>query len=133
MGENLTASNGMISYRSLLLLKSGSWFTSISGGDAVRSAAIGGEMTDHRGTPPRKLLLRKRYGLRYAVIAGIAAVGCCGLQLPAAATAASAAPAKAAQTGPVSATPATGTPKLATTSTTQTVRQLVQCGSTMYA
>ena len=90
-------------------------------------------MTDHHGTPPRKLLLRKRYGLRYAVIAGIAAVGCCGLQLPAAATAASAAPAKAAQTGPVSATPATGTPKLATTSTTQTVRQLVQCGSTMYA
>jgi len=90
-------------------------------------------MTDHHGTPPRKLLLRKRYGLRYAVIAGIAAVGCCGLQLPAAATAASAAPAKAAQTVPVSATPATGTPKLADTGTTETVRQLVQCGSTMFA
>src|SRR5437667_4158036 len=90
-------------------------------------------MTDHHGTPPRRLLLRKRYGLRYAVIAGIAAVGCCGLQLPAAATAASAAPVKTAQSGPVSDTPASGTPKLATTGTTETVRQLVQCGSTMYA
>jgi hypothetical protein len=69
--------------------------------------------------------------LRYAVIAGIAAAGCCGLQLPAVATA-SAAAAQAA-TGPVSATPATGTPTLAPTGTTETVRQLVQCGGTMYA
>ena len=90
-------------------------------------------MTDHHRTRPRTLLLRKQYGLRYAVIAGIAAAGCCALQLPAAATAASATARKAAQTGPVSATPATGTPKLATTSTTETVRQLVQCGNTMYA
>ncbi len=38
-----------------------------------------------------------------------------------------------AATGPVSATPATGTPSLATTGTTEQVRQLVQCGATMYA
>jgi hypothetical protein len=90
-------------------------------------------MTDHHRTRPRTLLLRKPYGLRYAVIAGIAAAGCCALQLPAAATAASTTAKKVAQTGPVSATPATGTPKLATTATTETVRQLVQCGGTMYA
>jgi hypothetical protein len=87
-------------------------------------------MTDHHRTRPRKLLLRKPYGLRYAVIAGIAAAGCCALQMPAAASATAA---NVAQTGPVSPTPATGTPKLATTGTTETVRQLVQCGSTMYA
>jgi hypothetical protein len=38
-----------------------------------------------------------------------------------------------AQAGPVSPTPATGTPELASTGTTEQVRQLVQCGSTMYA
>jgi hypothetical protein len=38
-----------------------------------------------------------------------------------------------AQTGPVSPVPAGGTPELATTGTTEQVRQLVQCGSTMYA
>jgi hypothetical protein len=43
-----------------------------------------------------------------------------------------AAPASA-QTGPVSATPAKGTPQLTDTGTTQEVRQLAQCGSTMYA
>jgi hypothetical protein len=41
-------------------------------------------------------------------------------------------PASAA-TGPVSATPASGTPQLADTGTTQQVRQLAQCGGTMYA
>src|SRR5580704_16852594 len=41
-------------------------------------------------------------------------------------------PASAA-TGPVSATPASGTPELASTGTTEQVRQLAQCGSTMYA
>jgi hypothetical protein len=41
-------------------------------------------------------------------------------------------PASAA-TGPVSSTPASGTPQLATTATTQQVRQLAQCGGTMYA
>jgi hypothetical protein len=40
----------------------------------------------------------------------------------------------ALQTSPVSRTPASGTPELAlNTSTTEQVRQLVQCGSTMYA
>jgi hypothetical protein len=40
----------------------------------------------------------------------------------------------AAQTGPVSSTPASGTPVLgAYTGTTEQVRQLVQCGGTMYA
>jgi hypothetical protein len=39
-----------------------------------------------------------------------------------------------AATGPVSSTPAVGTPQLATTgSTTEQVRQLAQCGGTMYA
>jgi hypothetical protein len=90
-------------------------------------------MTDQHGTQPRKLLLRKPYGLRYAMIAGIAAMGCCALQVPALATAASTTAAKAAATGPVLATPATGTPKLASTGTTETVRQLVKCGNTMYA
>ena len=41
-------------------------------------------------------------------------------------------PASAA-TGPVSSTPAAGTPQLAPTGTTEQVRQLVQCGGTMYA
>jgi hypothetical protein len=41
-------------------------------------------------------------------------------------------PASAA-TGPVSSTPAAGTPQLAATGTTEQVRQLVQCGGTMYA
>ena len=38
-----------------------------------------------------------------------------------------------AATGPVSSTPAVGTPQLNATGTTEQVRQLVQCGSTMYA
>jgi len=38
-----------------------------------------------------------------------------------------------AQTGPVSPVPAAGTPALAPASTTEQVRQLVECGGTMYA
>jgi hypothetical protein len=38
-----------------------------------------------------------------------------------------------ASTGPVSSTPAVGTPQLASTGTTEQVRQLAQCGGTMYA
>src|SRR6185437_8804878 len=38
-----------------------------------------------------------------------------------------------AQTGPVSPVPATGTPALAPTGVTEQVRQLVECGGTMYA
>jgi hypothetical protein len=41
-------------------------------------------------------------------------------------------PAQAA-TGPVSSTPASGTPQLNPTGTTEQVRQLAQCGGTMYA
>jgi len=89
-------------------------------------------MTDHRRMRSHKLLLRKPYRLRFAVIAGVAAAGCCGLQWPAMATA-SAAAARAAPVGPVSSTPPAGLPKLAPTGTTQTVRQLLQCGGTMYA
>jgi len=62
-----------------------------------------------------------------ALIAGIAAGACC---LPASAAAA---PASAALAGAVSPIPANGTPTLADTGTTQQVRQLVQCGDTMYA
>src|SRR6516164_8860154 len=89
-------------------------------------------ISDHRRMRSHKLLLRKPYRLRFAVIAGVAAAGCCGLQWPATATA-SAAAAQAAPVGPVSSTPPTGLPKLAPTGTTETVRQLVQCGGTMYA
>ncbi len=38
-----------------------------------------------------------------------------------------------AATGPVSATPASGTPELAKTGSTEQVRQIAQCGGTMYA
>jgi hypothetical protein len=45
------------------------------------------------------------------------------------------APTMAAQasTGPVSATPASNTPQLAPTGSTEQIRQIVECGSTMYA
>jgi hypothetical protein len=68
-----------------------------------------------------------KQGARGALIAGIAAAACC---LPAAASAAPASPALA---GAVSPTPASGTPTLASTGTTEQIRQLVQCGGTMYA
>jgi hypothetical protein len=51
----------------------------------------------------------------------------------AAVTAASMAGPAQAATGPVSSTPAVGTPQLATTGSTEQVRQLAQCGGTMYA
>jgi hypothetical protein len=63
---------------------------------------------------------------RAVLIAGIAAVAC----LPASASAASASPALA---GAVSPTPVNGTPTLVATGTTEQIRQLVQCGGTMYA
>ena len=87
--------------------------------------------------------LRARARLRVVwAIAGVTAVAC-SLAVPAGASAASAgspaaavrAPAvHAAATGPVSPTPVNGTPTLVTTgNTVETVRQLVQCGGTMYA
>ena len=68
-----------------------------------------------------------KQGARAALIAGIAAVACC---LPASASAVSASPALA---GAVSPTPVNGTPTLVDTGTTEQVRQLVQCGGTMFA
>jgi hypothetical protein len=68
-----------------------------------------------------------KQGARGALIAGIAALACC---LPATA---SAAPASPALVGAVSPTPAKGTPTLVTTGTTEQIRQLVDCGGTMYA
>jgi hypothetical protein len=60
-----------------------------------------------------------------AVSAGALVLSAAGVAAPSAA--------QASQAGPVHATPATGTPALALTSTVQTVRQLKQCGGTMYA
>jgi hypothetical protein len=68
-----------------------------------------------------------KQGARGALIAGIAAATCC---LPAPA---SAAPASHALAGAVSPTPVSGTPVLVDTGTTEQIRQLVQCGNTMYA
>ena len=68
-----------------------------------------------------------KQGARGALIAGVAAVACC---LPAPASAVPASPALA---GTVSPTPASGTPTLVDTGTTEQIRQLVQCGGTMYA
>jgi hypothetical protein len=66
---------------------------------------------------------RGKLGVRSALIAGVAAAAVC---LPAA-------PALA-QTGPVSPTPVAGTPTLvATGTTTETIRQVADCGGTMYA
>jgi hypothetical protein len=65
-----------------------------------------------------RLGLRARAGLATAAAALVAA----GWSLPA-----------QAATGPVSSTPAAGTPQLATTGPTEQIRQLVQCGGTMYA
>ena len=80
-------------------------------------------MRDHGQLP-----LRGRLGMVCAVIAGVTAAA--GLTLPAGASSAAV---RAITTGPVSSTPTAGTPELAKTTTTQTVRQLVQCGSNIYA
>ncbi len=64
-----------------------------------------------------------RLGLRASIgLASTAALATTWLALPA-----------QAATGPVSSAPAAGTPQLATTGTTEQVRQLAQCGGTMYA
>ena len=68
-----------------------------------------------------------KQGARAALIAGIAAVACC---LPASASAVSASPALAGAVSPV---PVNGTPTLVATGTTEQIRQLVECGGTMYA
>ncbi|HET7245289.1 MAG TPA: hypothetical protein VFJ07_10685 [Streptosporangiaceae bacterium] len=66
--------------------------------------------------------LRRKLGVRSALIAGVAATAVC---LPAA-------PALA-QTGPVSPTPVAGTPTLVATGTTEEIRQIADCGGNMYA
>src|SRR6516225_2145497 len=70
---------------------------------------------------------RRKWGAASGAMAGIAATACCLLAL------APGASAGAAQTGPVAPVPVSGTPSLVSTGTTEQVRQLVQCGSTMYA
>src|SRR5215472_6009187 len=69
----------------------------------------------------------RRSGL-YAAMVVSAAMGMSGLP-----AAAQAAPSLALATGPVSTKPAAGTPQLAPSGSTEQVRQLVQCGDTMYA
>jgi hypothetical protein len=59
---------------------------------------------------------------RFALISGITASALCVSTVPA-----------LAQTGKVSPNPEAGTPTLADTGTTQTIRQLAECGGTMYA
>ena len=70
--------------------------------------------------------MRRSLVSRYSsagVMAGAAALCVAGLATPAGASPA----------GPVSGKPAAGTPELNTTGSTEQVRQLVQCGATMYA
>jgi hypothetical protein len=69
-----------------------------------------------------------RHRRRSTAIAGAAAVILVGAGLAGAAGTAA-----VAATGPVSPTPASGTPELSNTGSTQTVRQLAQCGNYMYA
>jgi hypothetical protein len=64
----------------------------------------------------------RKIGALSALVAGIAAGACCLPAAPAFATA-----------GPVSPTPVAGTPTLAPNGTTEQIRQLVDCGGTMYA
>jgi hypothetical protein len=63
---------------------------------------------------------------RVAVVLGVAVLGIVG-------AAANGVAASAVASGPVSASPAAGTPRLVTNEATQQIRQIVQCGSTMYA
>ena len=60
-----------------------------------------------------------------ALIGAVAALSVVALAVPSLAS--------SGPTGPVSASPALYTPELATTGATQQIRQLVQCGNTMYA
>jgi hypothetical protein len=67
------------------------------------------------------------------IAAGAAGLLLAGLAASAPASASPGAAAAVTSTGPVNTKPASGTPQLAPTGTVETVRQLVQCGSTMYA
>jgi hypothetical protein len=78
-------------------------------------------------------ILGRRLRGTAAALAGVSALGLAGLTAPAALAQAGPEPATVQATGPVSSTPVAGTPALAPTGTTEQVRQLVQCGGTMYA
>jgi len=65
---------------------------------------------------------RRKLGVRGALIAGVAATAICLPMAPALALA-----------GPVSPTPVAGTPTLVATGTTEEIRQIADCGGTMYA
>src|SRR5215472_11970261 len=82
----------------------------------------GGIMHQHNRVPPSA-----RVSVRRALTAGVAAAACC-LSL----SAVTGTPALA-QAGLVSPTPVKGTPTLVNTGTTEQIRQLVDCGGTMYA
>jgi hypothetical protein len=72
--------------------------------------------------------------LRGLAAAGCAVMGLAGPGLPALAAPAAAPAGAAANPGPVSPQPAPGTPQLVKNGgRTQVIRQLVQCGDTMYA
>src|SRR5215469_17097611 len=83
---------------------------------------MGGIMHQHNRVPPSA-----RVSVRRALTAGVAAAACC-LSL----SAVTGTPALA-QAGLVSPTPVKGTPTLVNTGTTEQIRQLVDCGGTMYA
>jgi len=70
---------------------------------------------------------RHLYWSRAGAIAGVAAVAMIGLAAP------SVAASSVAASGPVSPTPASQTPQLNATGSVEQIRQLVQCGATMYA
>jgi hypothetical protein len=79
-------------------------------------------------------MTRHRWWIGIGTAAGVAGLAVAGfaLALPASATQGKRV-AAAASHGPVSATPAASTPELASSRTLEQVRQLVQCGTTMYA
>src|SRR5215472_7548540 len=64
---------------------------------------------------------------------GVRGTVMCAVAISAAVLGPVAAATSSAQTGPVSPAPAANTPALVTTSTPEQVRQLVECGGTMYA
>ena len=77
---------------------------------------------------------RLRYWGRASIVAGTAVLSLAGLAGVAAPSQATPSSAAALPAGPVAATPVTNTPHLLpTTSTTDQIRQIAQCGNTMYA
>jgi hypothetical protein len=75
----------------------------------------------------------RRFGPRLLLSVPAAALGALALAASGLAPTVVAPASAAAQTGPVSPVPAAGTPALAPTATTEQIRQLVECGGTMFA